>query len=158
MMRPGGLMINQCGRLGKILMMGIATENDEVWKLSYDLPGIKAKDLTVTTNGSNVQISAARHFTGLSGDSKSVKKSRIFKSFPVNSNNLSQLKANLSDGVLVISAPKKTKSDFNKITITTEPHLDGGSLEGEESGSQEMMIDTEANPNEKGSDDVTVNK
>lgn len=99
-------------------------ENEKVWKLSYDLPGIKAKDLSVTLDGSNVQISAARHFASTNGDSKTVKKSRIFQSFPVNSNNvdLSQLKANLSDGVLVITAPKKAESTVNQITITTEPH------------------------------------
>jgi HSP20 family molecular chaperone IbpA len=103
---------------------GELIDNDKVWKLSYDLPGIKAKDLSVTIDGSNVQISATRNLTSLSGDSKTIKKARIVKSFPVSSNNvdLSQLKANLSDGVLVISAPKKDLSDVKEITITTDPH------------------------------------
>ena len=114
---------------------GELIDNDKVWKLSYDLPGIKAKDLSVTIDGSNVQISASRNLTSLSGDSKTIKKARIFKSFPVTSNNvdLSQLKANLSDGVLVISAPKKESSDMKEIAITTEPHSEEpGLLDGEE--------------------------
>ena len=112
---------------------GELIDNDKVWKLSYDLPGIKAKDLSVTIDGSNVQVSASRNLTSLSGDSKTVKKARIFKSFPVSSNNvdLSQLKANLSDGVLVISAPKKESLDVKEIKITTEPHSEEpGLLDG----------------------------
>lgn len=105
---------------------GELIDNDKVWKLSYDLPGIKAKDLSVTIDGSNVQISATRNLTSLNGDSKTIKKARIVKSFPVSSNNvdLSQLKANLSDGVLVISAPKKDMSDVKEIAITTDPHAE----------------------------------
>ena len=110
--------------------LGELIENDKVWKLSYDLPGIKAKDLSVTIDGPNVQISATRSLTSLDGDSKTTKKARIVKSFPVSSSNvdLSQLKANLSDGVLVISAPKRDMSDVKEITITTDPHAEESEL------------------------------
>jgi HSP20 family molecular chaperone IbpA len=120
-------------------------DNDKVWKLSYDLPGIKAKDLSVTVDGSNVQVTASRNFASLSGDSKTVKKSRIFKSFPVNSLavDLSQLKANLSDGVLVISAPKNQASNVKEISITIEPHKeeDLALLEGDLEDLDEDEVD-----------------
>jgi HSP20 family molecular chaperone IbpA len=122
---------------------GELIDNDKVWKLSYDLPGIKAKDLSVTIDGNNVQISASRNLTSLSGDSKTVKKARIFKSFPVTSNNvdLSQLKANLSDGVLVISAPKKESSDVKEITITTEPHSEDPALLDDGEDIEQLVIE-----------------
>jgi HSP20 family protein len=112
-------------------------EDDKVWKLSCDLPGIKAKDLSITSDGSMIQISASRHYAGRSGDSKTETHSQFFESFPVNSRrvDLSQIKANLSDGVLIVSAPKKSKSDLHKVTVTTDPHVldEEGELESKSS-------------------------
>jgi HSP20 family molecular chaperone IbpA len=100
-------------------------EDDKVWKISCDLPGIKAKDLSITSDGSMIQISASRHYAGRSGDSKTETNTQFFESFPVNSHrvDLSQIKANLSDGVLIVSAPKKSKFDLHKVTVTTDPHV-----------------------------------
>jgi HSP20 family molecular chaperone IbpA len=99
-------------------------ENDHVWKLSCDLPGIKAKDVSVTSDGTNIQISAARHYVVGKNDSKTIKKSRFIQTFPIHSQmvDVSQIKANLSDGVLIVTAPKKTEESQHKIAITTEPH------------------------------------
>lgn len=99
-------------------------ENDHVWKLSCDLPGIKAKDVSVTSDGSNIQIAAARHYVVGKNDSKTIKKSRFIQTFPIHSSmvDVSQIKANLSDGVLIVTAPKKTEDHQQKIAITTEPH------------------------------------
>jgi HSP20 family molecular chaperone IbpA len=99
-------------------------ENDHVWKLSCDLPGIKAKDVSVTSDGANIQISAARHYVVGKEDSKTIKKSRFIQTFPIHSQmvDVSQIKANLSDGVLIVTAPKKTEESQHKIAITTEPH------------------------------------
>lgn len=102
-------------------------EDDKVWKMSLDLPGIKSSDLSVTTDGNKIQIDASRHFPDSStGDSKSAKKSRISKSFLVDANqiDLSKIKANLADGVLLLSAPKIPKPAPHQIPISTDPLAD----------------------------------
>jgi HSP20 family protein len=101
-------------------------EDEKVWKMSLDLPGIKSNDLSVTTDGNKIQIAASRHYPDSSGEPKTVKKSRISKSFLVDTDtiDLSQIKANLADGVLLLSAPKITKPAPHQVPITTDPHAD----------------------------------
>jgi HSP20 family molecular chaperone IbpA len=103
-------------------------EDDKMWKLSCDLPGIKVNDLSVTSDGKNLHISASRFHSNSDGDSTSatVKRSLISESFPVDWRivDLSEIKANLSAGVLIVSAPKKPKPDVLTIPITTNPHLE----------------------------------
>lgn len=97
------------------------TESDDEFNVSIDLPGVQASDLAVTTHGDDtINIEGSRH--RLHHDTtRPFKKSRITKSFSVDAQtvDLTQLKANLRDGVLLLSAPKKSKPEVRSISITT---------------------------------------
>lgn len=99
-------------------------DNDREIRFSVDVPGIKASDLdlTVVEDGVIRIVGTRRKVSG--ADGKTVKKFRFVRSFKTDPQtvDLAQLKANLSDGVLVVQAPKKPKPEPKKITITTEPH------------------------------------
>jgi len=97
-------------------------ETEKEFQISLDVPGVKSSDLSVTTDNKSIHISGSRRVKGTGGEI--VKKSKFAKSFPVDAEtvDLSQLKANLSDGVLVVSAPKKPKAEPRSILITTNPH------------------------------------
>lgn len=130
--------------------------------VSLDLPGVKASDLSITTQGETIHISGARRFT--LGGEKAVKKSRFEKSFSVDTQtvDLSQLKANLADGVLVVSAPKKKKPERRFIKITTEPHVEQVEAEPENlilvSGSAEKEASTMSKATEKGEEKSAAKK
>ena len=55
---------------------------------------------------------------------EALSRNRTFESFGVDTNtvDLSKLTANLADGVLVVSAPKKARTEPVSITLTTEFH------------------------------------
>jgi len=97
-------------------------EDEKNLRISLDVPGVKASDISVTTDSKVISVSGTRRIFGSGGET--AKKTRFSKSFSVDEQtvDLSQLKANLADGVLVIMAPKKPKPAPRSITITTEPH------------------------------------
>lgn len=103
-------------------------ETEKELRISLDVPGVKASDLSVTTDNQVVHIAGSRRTFGAGGET--AKKSRFSKSFAVDTQtvDVAQLKANLADGVLVVTAPKKTKPAPRSIMISTEPHA----LESEE--------------------------
>jgi HSP20 family protein len=136
-------------------------EDDKVWKLSLDLPGIKSSDLSVTTDGNKIQIAASRHYPDSSGDSKTVKKSRIAKSFLVDPNtiDLSRIKANLADGVLLLSAPKIEKPAPHQVPITTEPQAEEESTKSESLEDEfENVTLEEASPTDKDESEIETVK
>jgi len=91
-------------------------------QISLDVPGVKSSDLSVTTDNKSIHITGCRRRAGSGGET--IKKSRFAKSFKVDAQtvDLSKLTANLADGVLVVSAPKKPKPMSRSIMITTKPH------------------------------------
>lgn len=89
-------------------------ETEKELRISLDVPGVKASDLSVTTDNQVVHIAGSRFSKSFAVDTQTV--------------DVAQLKANLADGVLVVTAPKKTKPAPRSIMISTEPHA----LESEE--------------------------
>mmetsp|Transcript_7266 Transcript_7266/g.10277 ORF Transcript_7266/g.10277 Transcript_7266/m.10277 type:complete len:237 (+) Transcript_7266:104-814(+) len=86
--------------------------------LSIDLPGVKHKDLDVMYEGGALRVSGLRKG-----------RTSFARTFSVDCNamDITKLKANLANGVLTITLPKKDrKKDFKasrrSIQITTKPH------------------------------------
>jgi HSP20 family molecular chaperone IbpA len=124
-------------------------------RLSIDLPGVKPSDLSVATDGDVIHITASRHISTSGG--RSNKKSRISKLFHVDSQtvDLSQLKANLSDGVLVLSAPKQVKPEPRSIAVTTGRDTDEHPGSEHEPGEESPLAAEESKGEEKNdADDV----
>lgn len=97
-------------------------EDDKEIRFSVDVPGVKASDLDVTVKDGQLHVSGVRKTKSVDG--KTVKRARYAKTFTLDEDatDVTQMKANLSDGVLVVSVPKKAKKSPVKIAITTEPH------------------------------------
>lgn len=139
-----------------------STENE--FCLSLDMPGIKPDDLDITVKDCGlVSITGIRRFNQQQG--QTVKKARISKTFSVDAAtvDLTQLKANLADGVLVVSAPKKPKPVARKIAVTTVPHSqtlgtedpkeDKNSIEKENTNGHHDEEDGEDSTGKEGSQD-----
>lgn len=91
------------------------------FRVSLDLPGVKVKDLQINVEQDVLQISGFRRIISREGDT--VKKNRFSYSVGVEEDtDLAKIRANLSDGVLVITAPKKPRPDPIIVPITTESH------------------------------------
>lgn len=100
-------------------------EDENEVRFSVDMPGIKVSDLDVSVDNGYLNISGSRSIR--SADGKAVKKARYARTFSLNedSTDLSKLKANLADGVLVVTVPKKTKQKApTKIVVTTDPQVE----------------------------------
>lgn len=94
---------------------------DNEFRVSLDLPGVKAADLNISMEQGVLNISGFRRI--LSRDGETTKRNRFSYSVAVEEDtDVSKLCANLSDGVLVITAPKKARPGPVTIPITTEPH------------------------------------
>jgi HSP20 family molecular chaperone IbpA len=126
----------------------VDTEKNEL-RLSIDLPGVKSSDLSVATDGDVIHITASRQISSAGGWSN--KKSRISKSFHVDSQtvDLSQLKANLSNGVLVLSAPNKVKPEPRSIEVTTDPDTDEHPEQENEPGKESSFAAKDSKDEEK---------
>jgi HSP20 family molecular chaperone IbpA len=103
----------------------VASTNED-YRVELDLPGIKPDDIDITVEDDcgRITVTGIRRLTHNQGQ-HTVKKSKVSRTFAVNAAavDLSQLRANLSDGVLVVSAPKLLKSPPRKIAVTTiVPH------------------------------------
>ena len=121
------------------------TETEKEIRISLDVPGVKASDISVTTDDKSIHINGTRRLFGNCGETK--KKSSFSKSFPVDNHvvDLSQMKANLADGVLVVSAPKKPKPEPRSILITTEPHeSDSNEKRGKHEDDKPALQDNES--------------
>jgi HSP20 family molecular chaperone IbpA len=94
------------------------TELDDSFHLAIDIPGVKKKDLHVEVREGILEITGIRHFIGDFPD-KSYKK--VFR-LDANVIDASHLTANLSDGVLVVSAPKVKNTTCQVIPITQHSH------------------------------------
>ena len=80
-------------------------ENDDKYQISMDLPGIKASDMTAQLehDGRILHVTGGRKITK---DGKTIE-TKFDKRFTIGENvDKSKLTANLSDGVLTVTAPK----------------------------------------------------
>ena len=87
--------------------------------MAIDLPGVDQSDIDVTVEGNLLRITAKRN-TGIEG-SPIRKYADVFdlKENEVDTDQPDELEAKLSNGVLVISAPKQKPQDsVRKIPIT----------------------------------------
>mmetsp|Transcript_17947 Transcript_17947/g.25314 ORF Transcript_17947/g.25314 Transcript_17947/m.25314 type:complete len:374 (-) Transcript_17947:61-1182(-) len=87
--------------------------------LSIDLPGVKSKDLNVVFENDTLYISASRHY--YQGPQDQHAESSVLRRFAIDGTivDTSNFKANLADGVLVVTAPKKAKEEDRVVPITT---------------------------------------
>ena len=100
------------------------TEDEKQFQLAVDVPGVKAADLNLQLEkgGRVLRLSGGRKVR--SADGKSFSESKFEKSFTIDrSIDSNKITANLSDGVLVVTAPKDVQKDeVQKIVVTEHPH------------------------------------
>lgn len=107
----------------------VVNDNKE-FRISVDVPGVKKADMDIKVDEGVVHVSGFRRI--IASDGKSVKKARFARSFSLNDSvDVDKYQANLSDGVLLISAPKKPLPQAKTIAITTHPHPDPTPIETE---------------------------
>lgn len=97
-------------------------ESNDKYRIAVDVPGIKASDMSVELedNGKVLRISGGRKLVkdGETSETKFVKRFTIGNNIDIDN-----LSANLSDGVLVLTAPKKKEEEkqVRKIAIIEGP-------------------------------------
>ena len=93
-------------------------EDDKNFKIAVDVPGVKCKDLLIEVGHSGRVLSIKGERKMQKGDEVST--SKFEKSFTMSSYvDVKGIQANLSEGVLVIDAPKlKKHKDVVKVPIT----------------------------------------
>jgi HSP20 family protein len=99
------------------------TETEDAFQLFVDLPGVKAADISLQIDEGVLKISGSRKFGG--GQQQS---SAFVKSFSTDEADVdtSKITANLADGVLAVTFPKRAKPAVvvKTITVTENPHED----------------------------------
>mmetsp|Transcript_27474 Transcript_27474/g.40601 ORF Transcript_27474/g.40601 Transcript_27474/m.40601 type:complete len:160 (-) Transcript_27474:232-711(-) len=99
-------------------------EDEKQFMISVDVPGVKASDMKVQVEhgGKLLRLSGGRKVK----DGNQVTESRFEKSFTIGSDiDVNKMKANLSDGVIVVTAPKDLElKKVQQIVITQEPHAE----------------------------------
>jgi HSP20 family molecular chaperone IbpA len=125
----------------------VNSENE--FTVSIDVPGVKISDLSVTVDVEAINVSGVRRRRSSSGET--IKKSSFSKSFPVDVRtvDLSKVKANLADGVLVITAPRKQKPEHRTIEITINPQIEPKKVETSNVSEMDESKDTESKSKEK---------
>lgn len=109
-------------------------EDDKEIRFSLDLPGVKANDLEVAVKENMLAISGARRYRSSNGSNS--KKARFERSLMLDTDrvDVSKIKANLADGVLTVTVPKKPKAQPIKISVTTH------SQEGRKEEEKEKVV------------------
>jgi len=97
-------------------------QNDKAWQISIDVPGVKASDMNVNLeeNGRLLHLSGGRKVV----KENQVTESRFDKKFTIGDDiDTTMITANLADGVLTVTAPKKEKQEpkTNSIPIIEGP-------------------------------------
>lgn len=103
-----------------------ATKSDASVLATVDIPGVRSQDVTVSTvrvdqHHTALDIRASRNY-GNDEDNNKTKKLRISKQVLLDHDtyNVDELKAQLLDGVLTITAPKKPDAEPRVVPITVE--------------------------------------
>lgn len=132
--------------------------SDKEFVVSIDLPGVRVADLDVTVDRDTVRVYGVRRKLSQGGATE--KKVRYEKSFRVDTGrfDLGQLTANLSDGVLVLSAPKRPTIEPRKIAITSSPHVAITDAETEEAREGQKEAHAETDDGSKPSDPEKQNE
>ena len=93
------------------------SENAERIQLSVDIPGVKAKELTIKVENGILTIAGCRKITLESGG---YKKFRFEKNFSIDADSIdvAHLEANLTNGVLILKAPKRKRCGPHYVTVT----------------------------------------
>lgn len=96
--------------------------NEETFQVAIDLPGVERADVDVALDGDFLVIEATRRSskaTGSEDERQPIREYRKKIAFVEQEVDMDQLEANLSNGVLLISAPKKKATENKrKIQIT----------------------------------------
>ena len=96
--------------------------------VSLDVPGVKAEDIDIKLEDGILAISGVRKYYNNGNkndqDAAAMKKRKFSYTMDIDEKeiNTTEIKANLSDGVLVITIPKLPKSKPVTVTITNKPH------------------------------------
>ncbi len=94
------------------------SESDEFYRLTLDVPGIDPKHIQIKTQENNIYISATEN------KENKTKRHRynLNTSFSLPHHiDLSQIEANVENGVLDIILPKKKTSQLKKIPVQSHP-------------------------------------
>ncbi len=97
-------------------------ETKDAYQFTADVPGIKEKDLEITSSGNRLTVSGKREAEKEEKGDTFFMYERSFGSFtrtftlPDNVD-LEHIKAELQDGVLALAVPKKPESQPKKITV-----------------------------------------
>lgn len=132
--------VGQCGSTAAFRDHSVA-ENDKAFQLSVDLPGVKQSDISLKFDEGVLKISGTRQFGG-----QGQQPSSFVKSFALDQVSLdtTHATANLADGVLVVTVPKREKPIAQTIPVTSHPHEDWVAVE-----SDSKVVET----NKKGDED-----
>jgi HSP20 family molecular chaperone IbpA len=91
-------------------------ENDAWMRLTVDLPGVVTKDLEVAVANGVLTIQAARRTMSVDA-TVCIKKQKICRRYAIDTDviDVTQVKANLANGVLTVKAPKKASQGVVRI-------------------------------------------
>jgi len=112
------------------------SETDDNIQLSVDIPGVKAKELSVKVENGILTISGARKITLEGGGYKRFKFEKNF-SIDVDSISVDSMTANLSNGVLILKAHKQKRAGPHIVVVTENDVEEEEEEEEEESGAEE---------------------
>jgi HSP20 family molecular chaperone IbpA len=123
------------------------SETDDGIQLSVDIPGVRAKELTVKVDKGILTISGSRKITLEGGG---VKKFRFEKNFSIDADSIDvhSIKANLCSGVLILKAPKQKRAGphFIEVTEENDEEDDDDDDEEEEAASPKQGEDSKPPP------------
>lgn len=95
-------------------------ENEKTYTLSFDVPGVSSRDMTIQIDNNALHVKGGRKVQ--SDDGKEVTERKFEYRMTIGDNvDLENITANLENGVLHVTAPKKQvekKDEVRKIQIT----------------------------------------
>lgn len=100
-------------------------EEDERFVLRADLPGVKAKDIQITTESGTLTLSGTRETRG-EEEAKGFRKAervagRFYRRFSLpETANVEQIEATSTDGVLEVSIPKQPQVQPRRIDVRVQ--------------------------------------
>jgi len=119
---------NECEKQTMSLFSHNAKNDENGFRLSIDIPGVKQEDINIKIDERSLHVSGFRKVHGHNSNFE-----KIF-TLPRRVN-VEKLQANLSNGVLLITAPKQLINKTTRtITVTNNPHEEEKDIEMKENG------------------------